>query len=91
MGCTNHVSGIRRIGGQRRKESEGWNEEVSGAVAEKRRALEKCHREEIGFPVTDVKVKAERAVKVAKRMADWGWESDCGMISRVTKRCFGKR
>ena len=31
---------MRRVGGQRRKGSECWNEEVSRAVAEKRRAFE---------------------------------------------------
>ena len=36
----NDVCGMRRVGGQRRKESEWWNEEVGRAVAEKRRAFE---------------------------------------------------
>ena len=38
--CTNDVCGMRRVGGQRRKESEWWNEEVGRAVAEQRRAFE---------------------------------------------------
>ena len=38
--CTNDVCGTRRVGGQRRKGSEWWNEEVGRAVAEKRRAFE---------------------------------------------------
>ena len=37
--CTNDVCGMRRVGGQRRKSSEWWNE-VGRAVAEKRRAFE---------------------------------------------------
>ena len=37
---TNDVCGMRRVGGQRRKGSEWWNEEVGRAVAEKRRAFE---------------------------------------------------
>ena len=33
---------------------------------------------------------AKRAVKVAKRMADWRWGEDSGMISRKTKIFFLK-
>ena len=40
MECTNDVCGMRRVDGQRREESEWWNEEVGRAVAEKRRAFE---------------------------------------------------
>ena len=44
-GCTNDVCGMRRVGGQRRKGSVWWNEEVGRAVAEKRRAFEEwLHR-----------------------------------------------
>ena len=32
MECTNDVCGMRRVGGQRRKGSEWWNEEVGGVV-----------------------------------------------------------
>ena len=39
MECTNDVSGMRRAGGQRRKGSEWWNEEVGRVVVEKRRAF----------------------------------------------------
>ena len=35
MDCTNDVSGMRLVGGQRTKGSEWWNEEVGRAVAEK--------------------------------------------------------
>ena len=38
--CANDVCGMRRVGGQRRKRSEWWNEEEGRAVAEKRRAFE---------------------------------------------------
>ena len=41
MECTNDICGMRHVGGQRRKGSEWWNEEVGRAVAEKRRAFEK--------------------------------------------------
>ena len=51
--CTNDVCGKRRVGGQRRKGSEWWNEEVGRAVAGKRRALRNGFREEIGLPMTD--------------------------------------
>ena len=40
MERTNDVCGMRRVGGQRRKGSEWWNEEVGKAVTEKRRAFE---------------------------------------------------
>ena len=39
MECTNDVCGMRRVGGQRRKGSERWNEEMGRTVAEKRRAF----------------------------------------------------
>ena len=39
-GVYNDVCGMRRVGTQRRKGSEWWNEEVGRAVAEKRRAFE---------------------------------------------------
>ena len=38
--CTNDVCGVRRVGGQRRKGSEWWSEEVGVVMAEKRRASE---------------------------------------------------
>ena len=45
MGCNSDVCGMRRVGGQKRKGSEWWNEEVGRAVAEKRRAFEEwLHR-----------------------------------------------
>ena len=37
------------------------------------------------------RVAVKQAVQVAKRMADRRWGERLGMISRVTKRCFGKR
>ena len=40
MECTNDVCGMRCAGGQRRKWSEWWNEEVGRAAAEKRRVFE---------------------------------------------------
>ena len=40
MECTNDVCCMRRVGGQQRKGSEWWNEEVGRAVAGKRRAFE---------------------------------------------------
>ena len=40
MDCTNDVCSMRRVGGQRRKGSEWWNEEVGKAVAKKRKAFE---------------------------------------------------
>ena len=36
MECTNDVCGMKCVGGQRRKGSERWNEEVGRAVAEEK-------------------------------------------------------
>ena len=52
MECTSDVCGMRRVGGQRIKGCEWWNE-VGRAVAEKRSALRNGFREEIGLPMTD--------------------------------------
>ena len=38
--CINDICGVKRVYGQRRKESERWGEEI-GVLAEKRRAFEK--------------------------------------------------
>ena len=40
MECKKCVCCMRRVGGQRRKRSECWNEDVGRAVAKKRRAFE---------------------------------------------------
>ena len=40
MECTNDVRGMRCVGGQRRKGSEWWNEEVGGTVVEMKSTLE---------------------------------------------------
>ena len=93
--CTNDVSGISRVGGQRRKKSDWWNEEVGGAVAEKRRAFEEWlqRRDRVTYDrYWAQRVVLKRAVKVAKRIAPTGdGKRDWGMISRETKRCIGKR
>ena len=39
MECTNDVCGMGRVGEQRGKGSEWWNEQVGRGVAEKRRAF----------------------------------------------------
>ena len=64
---------MRRVGGQRRKGGERWNEEVGRVVAEREELLRNGHSEEIGLSMTDTghRVVVKRAVKVAKRMADW--------------------
>ena len=108
--CTNDECGMRCVGGQKRKGSEWWNEEVGRAVAEKRRAFEewlqrrdtvtydryRAQRVAVKLAVTTAtydryraqRVAVKLAVQAAKRMAIF---SDWGMISSVTKRCFGKR
>ena len=71
MECTNDVCGMRRVGAQRRKGSEWRNEEVSRAVAEKRRAIEEWlqKRDRVTYDrYRAQRVVVKRAVHVAKRM-----------------------
>ena len=80
-------------GGQRRKGSECWNEEVGRAVAEQRRAIEE--RLKRRDRLTYDKYRAQRvvvkgAVKVAKRMADWRWGKRLGNNFETNKRIFLK-
>ena len=94
MECTHDVCGMRRVGGQRGKGSEWWNEKVGRAVAEKRRAFEEWLQRR--DRVTYDRYRAQRmavklAVKLQKEWRTGDGESDLGIISRVTKRCFGKR
>ena len=94
MECTNDVCGMRRVGGQRRKGSEWCNEEVGSDVAEKRRAFEEWLQRR--DRVTNDRYRAQRvavklAVQAAKEWRTGDGKSDWGMISRVTKRCFGNR
>ena len=89
MECTNDVCGMRRVGGQRREGSEWWN---VWRWPKREELLRNGFREEI---VTYGRCRAQRvavklAVQAAKIMATDDGESDWGMISRVTKRCFGK-
>ena len=67
---------MRRVGGQRRKGSEWWNEEVGRAVAEKRRAFEEWLQRRDWSTYDRYRAQravVKRAVKVAKRMADLRW------------------
>ena len=74
MECTNDACDTRRVGGQRRKGSEWWNEEVGRAYPEKRRVFEEwLHRRD---RITYDRYWAQRvvvkwAVKVEKRMPVW--------------------
>ena len=74
MECTNDVCGMRCVGGQRRKGSEWWNEEVGRAVGEKRRAFEECllRRDRDTYDRYRAhRVAVKLAVQAAKRMARW--------------------
>ena len=57
----------------------------------KRRAIEEWLQRKIGLPRTDTGTKrgCETGTSSCKKNGDG--ESDWGIISRVTKRCFGKR
>ena len=93
MECTNDVCGMRRVGGQRRKGSAWWNEEVNRAVAEKRRAFEEwLQRRDM---VTYDRYRAQRvavklAVQAAKRMADRRWGERLGNDFEGNKEMFWK-
>ena len=94
MECTNDVCGMRRVGGQRRKGSEWWNEEVGRAVAEKRRAFEEWLQRI--DRVTNDRYRAQRvvvklAVKVTKRMADRRWGERLGNDFEDDKNMFWKK
>ena len=78
MERTIDVCGVRRVGGQGRKGSEWWNEEVSVAVAGKRRVFEKRlpRRDMVAYDrYRKQRAVVKKAVTVAERMADWCWES----------------
>ena len=65
---------MRRVGGQRRNESEWWNEQIDASVAENRRAFEEWlqSRDRVTYNrYVAYRVVVKRAVKIAKRMADW--------------------
>ena len=92
--CTNDVCGMRLVGGQRRKGSEWCNEEVGRAVAEKRRAFKEWlqRRDRVTYyRYWAQRVAVKLAVQAAKKCRTCDGESDWGMISKITKRCFGKR
>ena len=94
MECANDVCGMRHVAGQRKNGSGGTNEQVDGAVTEKRKAFEEWlqRRDRVSYDIYQAqRVLVNRAVKVAKRMATGDGKSDWEMISRVTKICFGKR
>ena len=76
MECTNDVCGLRRVGRQRRKGSEWWNEKVGRAVAEKRRAFEEWPQrtDRVAYDrYRAQRVAVKLAVQAAKRMADQRW------------------
>ena len=76
MECTNDACGTRCVGGQRRKGSEWWNEVVSRAVAEKRRALEEWlqRRDWVTYDRYQAqRVVVKLAVQAVKRMAGQQW------------------
>ena len=92
--CTNDVCGMRHVGGQRRKGSERWNEQVGRAVAEKRRAFEEWlqRKDRVTYDrywAHRVAVKLE--VQAAKRMEDRRWGERLGNDFEGNEICFGNR
>ena len=97
MECTNDVCVMRRVGEQRRKGSEWWNEEMGRALADKRIALEKWlqRRDRVSYDrYRAQRVVVKLAVQAAKRMADrrcgerlWNdFEGDKKMFWKEVKR-----
>ena len=91
--CTNGVCGMRRVGGQRRKGSEWWNEEVGRAVAEKRRAFEEWLQRR--DRITSDRYRAQRVavkltVQAVKRMADRRWGERLPNDFEGNKKMFWK-
>ena len=73
MECTNDICGMRRVGSQRRKGSEWWNQGVGREVAKKRRALEEWlqRRDRVTYDrYWAQRVVVKLAVQAAKRMVD---------------------
>ena len=91
MECTNEVCGMRRVGEQRRKGSEWWNEEVGRAVAEKRRAFEEWLQRRDRVTYDRYRALAVKlAVQAAKRMADRRWGKRLGNDLEGNKNIFWK-
>ena len=93
MEGTNDVCGMRRVGWQRRKGSEWWNEEVGRAVAEKRRAFEKWlqRRDRVTYGRHRAqRVAVKLAVQAAKGMADRRWEQRLRNDFEGNKKMFWK-
>ena len=93
MECINDVCGMRHVGGQRRKGSEWWNEEVGRAVAKKRRAFEEWLQRRDS--VTHNRYQAQRvavklSVQAAKRMAELRWGERLGNDFKGNKKMFWK-
>ena len=85
--CTDDVCGMRRVGRQRRKGSEWFNEEVCTVVAKKRRAFEEWlqTRDRVTY---DTESGCETGSPSCQKWRTGDGESDWGMILRITKRCF---
>ena len=79
---------------QRRKWSEWWNEELGRTVAEKRKAFEVWlqRRDRVTYDrYRAQRVVVKLAVQAAKEWRTGDGGGDWGMISRVSKICFGER
>ena len=93
MECTYDVCGMRRVGGQRRKGSELWNEEVDRAVAEKRGAFEEWlqRRDRVTYDrYRAQRVTVKLAVQASKRIADRRWGERLGNDFEGNKKMFWK-
>ena len=93
MECTNNGCGMGRVGGQKRKGSEWWNEEVGRAVTEKRRAFEEWlrGRDRVTYDRYRAhRVVVKREVKVAKIIMDRRWGERLGNDFEDNKTMFWK-
>ena len=91
--CAKEVCGMRRVGAGIRKGSEWWCEEVSMAVAEKRRAFEVWlqQKDEVSYGrYKEKRNQARRAVRHAKVAADERWGRRMTDNFQENKKMFWK-
>ena len=91
--CAMNVCGVRKVGGNRRKGSEWWNEEVEAAVLEKRRAYEEWLQRgnDISYEsYRQKRLEVKRIVREAKRNADVRWGRGLSENFERNKKMFWK-
>ena len=60
MECTNDVCGMRRVGGERRKSSDGGMKKLVWRLPTREERLRNGYSEMIGLPMTDGQLKLQK-------------------------------